>query len=92
VHQVDYVAGEQVFRKQDFTGTALETAQVNSVSFEAHPSRGETTNFSDWDEEVATFNAHNGTNYRRVGVIADPGHEVANSADAVTVYVVERAP
>jgi hypothetical protein len=86
------VARQQVFREQNFPGTALETAQVNAVSFEAQPARGEATNLTDRDEEVTALDTDNGSDDWGVGVIAHPGHEVANSADAVTVYVVERAP
>jgi hypothetical protein len=86
------VARQQVFREQNFTRTALETAQVNAVSFKAHPAGGEAANLADRDEKVTALDTDNGSDDWGVGVIAHPGHEVANAADAVTVYVVERAP
>jgi hypothetical protein len=92
VHQVDDVASEQVLREQDFTGTTLKSTKVNSVAFKAHPAGGEAANLANRDKEVTTFDAHDGPHDWRVGMVTHSGHEVANSADAVTVYVVERAP
>jgi hypothetical protein len=70
-HQVNEVAGEQVFGEQELTGAALEAPKVDALTLKRHAPFVETTDFADGHEGITPFDFDHRTNNRRVGIVTE---------------------
>ena len=90
-NQVDEIARQEVFGQQEFTGSAFETAEVDTLTLEGHAALSESPDFANRNEGVTALDLDNGPDNGWVSVIAEARNEVLHPSDTSAILVVDRA-
>jgi hypothetical protein len=84
------VARQKVLGEEHLSGATLEPSQVDSLALEGHPTFGEATDFTDWNEQIATLDPDNHPDDWRMGVVAETRDQVLDASNPVTVRIEDR--
>jgi hypothetical protein len=89
--EVDEMTRQEVLPEEELAWSALESPQVDPLTFKVDVTRIETSHLADRDEQVAPFDFDDESHDGGMGGISHSGDEVLHPAEAVTSPVDERA-